>query len=237
MGKWFGARNQWRGIALLVLAISSPGCFWQQKAYTDRMLSEMQNFERRAQLDRLLGPAFDSNTAEFPLWVRPPKPTQLRALTEEQKQQNFLGVFQGGDTGGPLLEFVLIGSAGEESLQEFIQKSFAAMNSAQKGPGTEVPRRDPATVNSMHGGTTSYEVFSTGGQRQAPGAAPVGYQWVYYFTEDSRQKLMLAFIVPDSNYSAFTNGMQSCLESVALGSKVNYARSGTTAPSTGPTGN
>jgi hypothetical protein len=195
----------------------------------------MTRFEKEAAFDRVLGPAFDG-TAEFPMWIRPPKATALRALPPEAEGV-LTALFQGNEGTSPLIELAVIGSAGPESLSEFQQKAFADLNKAGKVPGIELKRQDPATVPCMHGGETAFEVFSGGAARQtAASGPPTNYQWVCYFSEDANQKVLLTFIVPDAVYSAFADPMTRCLESLALGSKVAAARTGGTVGGTPSTG-
>jgi hypothetical protein len=222
----------------LCAALLLPGCWWQRDSYTQRMRSQMDRFEREAEYDRVLGPAFEG-TAEFPMWVRPPKLTELRALPAELEGV-FLALFQSQGT-GPLIEFIVIGSAGPESLNEFEQKAFASLNKGGKGPGGELKRQEPVAVACLHGGETTFDLYSGGAARQLAGAATAtNYQWVCYFAEEGsqvNQKVMLAFIVPDDQYTAFSGAMVKCLESLALSGKVSAARSGVTAaPAQAPTG-
>jgi hypothetical protein len=210
----------------LCVSLLLPGCWWQRDAYTQRMQAQMARFERDAEYDRVLDVPFES-VPEFPMWIRPPKPTERRKL--DDLEGVFLGLFQGTHPGGALIEVLVMGSAGSETMSEFEQKAFEALNKANKGSGGELKRQDPASVNCMHGGQTSFEVYSGGGARQFQGAAtPTNYQWVCYFAEEGTQKVMIAFIVPDNDYTAFADAMVKCLESLALGSKVSAARSGTT---------
>jgi hypothetical protein len=210
---------------MLGTALLACGCWWQRDNYTNVMRAQMSRFARDAEYDRLLGPAFELG-GEFPVWVRPPLPTSLRALPADLEGV-FLGLFQGNQGGGPLIEVVLMGGAAVDTTSEFQQKAFAALATAGKGPGGDLTKQEPATVTCMHGGTSQFEVFSGGAKRTLPGsAAPVDYQWVCYFTEEGTQKLMLAFIIPDADYSNFGNAMVKCLESVALAGKVSAARSG-----------
>jgi hypothetical protein len=222
-----GCRTVISWVIALSAGVVSPGCWWQREAYTDRMMNEMKVFELRAQYDQYLGDPFQP-PGDFPVWIRPPKVTTLRALPKELEGV-LLGLFQGNEAGGNLIEFVIIGSVGDETLTDFVQKSMEAMNKAGKGPGAELSKRDPATVPCMHGGETSFDVYSGGATRQLPGAAPANYQWVYYFTEEGRQKILLAFVIPDENYTAMTNPMVKSLESLALSSKIGAATSGVAA--------
>lgn len=219
---------------LIIAATLSCGCWWQRDAYTQRMRQQMSRFEQDAVYDRFLGPAFEQG-GEFPMWIRPPKATTLRALPKELEGVA-LGLFQ-SDGSAALIEFVAMGSSGTETLGDFEQKSFAAMEKGGKGPGVELNRQAAAAIRTMHGSDMSFDVFSNGAARQAGSGTPVNYQWVYYFTEEGSQKVMLAFIIPDSSYATFSETMVKCLESLALGSKVAAARSGVTAgPSSAPSG-
>jgi hypothetical protein len=215
---------------LLCLVLMLPGCWWQRDAYTQRMRAQVERFEREAEYNRVLGPAFEG-TAEFPMWVRPPQATEYRA-TPKELEGLCLGLFQGNLGSGPLIELVIMGSMGSESLGEFQQKSFGDLNKAGKGLGSELKRQEPASVSCLHGGQTTFEVFSDGAARQLPTGGPTNYQWVCYFAEEGTQKVMLGFIVPDSDYTAFADPMVKCLESLALSGKVSAARSGvSTTPS------
>ncbi len=226
----------------LLSVVFHSGCWWQRDSYTDRMRYTFDNWEKIAELNRLLGPAFESPNTEFPLWFRPPKPTELRGLPAELETV-FIGLFQGNEASGNLIEVVIMGSAGTESLQEFEQKSFAALNTAQRGPGIASSKQESADVACMHGGNTLYEVFSVGGERavasQTGQAANAGYQWVFYFTEEPPQKVLIAFIIPDAQYESFTNALVKSLESLALSSKVGIAQGGgggASAPAAAPGG-
>jgi hypothetical protein len=223
----------WLFVAWLLL----PGCWWQRDAYTARLISQKARFEKEAEYERLLGPPFEG-TAEFPMWIRPPKTTQLRALPAGAEGV-LLGLFQ-GDAGATMVEFIIIGSVGNETLSEFEQKAFADLNKTGKGPGVELKRQEAVVVPCMHGGDTNFDLFSIGAARQlTTGGAPTTCQWLCYFAEEQTQKIMLAFIIPDSIYKEFGEGaMTKCLESLALSSKVSAARSGVSAgvPSAAPTG-
>jgi hypothetical protein len=215
----------YRAFLLIVASSLLNGCWWQRDSYTARMQQRMSRFEKDAEYDRLLGDPFDG-TADFAIWVRPPKATTRRALPAELEGAA-IGLFQGTEGTSALIEVIITGSAGPESLGDFEQKSFAALNKAGKGPSSELKRQDPAEVPCMHGGTTAFEVYSGGAARQVAGAAAAtNYQWVCYFAEEGAQKIMVAFIVPDDIYTAFSPAMIKCLESLALAGKVSVARAG-----------
>jgi hypothetical protein len=182
------------------------------------------SFEKRAERERVLGVAFDP--AEFTMWFRPPKPT-LQVQTPEP----FLSLFQGSDAGGPLVEVVLMGSTGAESLAEFQQNAFTALKAALKFPDQDPDRiPDPQSFTSMHDNSVmTFELHQGAGKRQiqpAGGGAAnaLDYQWLIYFGEEQTQKLMVCFIIPDSKYIEFQKALPPSMESIAFASKVPIAR-------------
>ena len=60
------------------LAILPAGCWWQRDTYNARMLRTLANWEKEAELARLLGEPYQP-PGEFALWIRPPKPRWLRS--------------------------------------------------------------------------------------------------------------------------------------------------------------
>lgn len=222
------------GLAVCILFLGT-GCWWQRDAYTKRMVNEFANFEKRAELDRLLGVEFPA-AGEFSMWIRPPKPTSL-----VQTPEQFLALFQGSDLGGPLIEVIIMGSAGVESLGDFQQNAFNALKGAQKFPQQDPERiKDPQSFTSMHDRSAmSFDLYQGAGKRQiqaAGGAAanPIDYQWLIYFGEEQTQKIMVCFIIPDSKYIEFQNALTKCMESLALSGKVAIAQQGGGAPAAEP---
>ena len=205
-----------------------PGCFWQRDSYTTRMIATFDNWEKLAELDRLLGEPF--HPAEFAMWIRPPKPTQM-----VQTPEQFVVWFQGNDAGGALIEVLVIGSSGQETMDDFRQNAFSALKAAQKWPAQDPSKEvEPQKFQCLHGGETSFDLYHGSGQRQtqtggAP-ATPVPYQWLIYFGEEAQQKVMICFIVPDAAYSNFGPALMKCMESLALSSKVGVAEASGGAP-------
>jgi len=185
------------------------------------------NFERRAERERLLGEAFQP-VGEFQMWIRPPNPTTRVAIPEALLDQ-FVTWFQGSDPGGPLIEVIIKGSGGSESIAEFQTAAYAALKAAEKFPlqdPEKVP--DPQSFTSMHDNRAmTFDLYQGTGKRQTQGAAaPVDYQWLIYFGEEQTQKIMVCFVIPDSKYSDFQKALTTCMESLALAGKVALALQG-----------
>jgi hypothetical protein len=185
------------------------------------------NFERRAERERLLGLAFDA-AGDFSVWFRPPNPTSLVATPEQ-----FLALFQGSDPNGPIIEVILMGSGGAESLAEFQANALNALKATQKYPAQDPDKiQEPQSFTSMHDNSVlTFDLYQSAGKRQiqaagAAAASPLDYQWLIYFGEEQPQKIMVCFIIPDSKYSEFQKALTTCMESLALGSKVPAARQG-----------
>ena len=211
------------GLAVFILFLG-PGCWWQKESYTVRMKDGFANFEKRAERERMLGLAFQP-AGDFPMWIRPPNPTILVA-TPDQFADQFIAWFQGSDPGAPVIEVILKGSAGAESLTDFQQNAYNALKAAQKFPAQDPERIDPQSFASMHDNSVmAFEQYQAGGKRQVQGAAStVDYQWFIFFGEEQTQKIMVCFIVPESKYVEFYRGpLTKCMESLAMGAKVPLA--------------
>lgn len=216
------------GLAVCILFLGS-GCWWQQESYTKRMKDGFATFEKRAERERLLGVAFQP-AGDFSMWIRPPNPT-IKVATPDQFFDQFIVWFQGSDPGGPLIEVILKGSAGAESLAEFQQNAFTALKAAQKFPAQDPDRiPDPQSFTSMHDNSVmSFELHQGTGKRQvaaAGGAAgnPIDYQWLIYLGEDQAQKVMVCFIIPDTKYIEFQKALTTCMESFAFAGRVPLAQ-------------
>lgn len=214
------------GLALCIL-LQGSGCWWQQQSYTTLMKDGFLNFEKRAERDRLLGVVFHP-PGEFSMWIRPPNPTSIVETPEQ-----FLAWFQGSDAGGPLIEVILMGSRGAETLAEFQTNAYTALKAAQKFPPQDPEKvQEPQTFTSMHDNSVmTFDLYQGAGQRQIPAAGgaaanPIAYQWLVYFGEEQAQKIMVCFIIPDSKYSDFQKALTTCMESLALAGKVQIAQQG-----------
>jgi hypothetical protein len=220
-----------KGVILLAaLVMFGAGCFWQRDSYTTKMRSTMKNWERDEELRRLLGDPFTSGD---PIWFRPPKTVQL--VQQPDDPPKFTALFQGGT---PMVEVILYHSAGGESMPDFENAAMAVLNGAQKGPGGQLQRMDQATVTSMHDNSSiTFNLFSAQAPRQLGGAdgqpgQAVACNWLVYFTEEPPQKIMVAYIIPDSLYEQISSELQKSLEGLALGTKVAIAQGG--APAAAP---
>ena len=216
------------GLAACILFFG-PGCWWQKDSYSSRMRDGFENFEKRAAREAMLGEAFQP-AGDFPMWIRPPKPTSLVA-TPDQFADQFIAWFQGADAGGPLIEVILKGSAGAETLAEFQQGAFNALRAASKFPPQDPERsQEPPEITSMHDNAKMpFDLYQGVGQRQVPGAGGAAgkaaeYQWLIFVGEEQTQKILICFIVPTEKYVEFYRGpLTRCLESLALGGKVATA--------------
>ena len=219
------------GVALCLLFLGS-GCWWQKDAYTKAMTDGVKSFEKRAQRERLLGPSFDP-AGDFQMWFRPPLPTTLVATPEAVADQ-FVVWFQGSEPSGPLIQVLIKGSAGTETLAEFQANAYNSLKAASKFPPQDPEKvQDPQTIYSMHDNSLmTFELYHVIGNHSippTPGAAPtaVSCHWLIYFAEDQTQKIMVCYIIPDSKYipeSDLLAAMTMSLESLALASKVPIAR-------------
>jgi hypothetical protein len=215
-------------ILLGATVMFGAGCFWQRDSYSTKMRTTMKNWERDEELRRLLGDPFSTGD---PIWFRPPKTVQL--VQQPDDPPKFSALFQGGT---PMVEVVLYHSQGGESMPEFETAGLALLNSTQKGPGGQLQRMDPASVTSMHDNSTmTFNLFSAQAPRQFAGAdgqpgQPVACNWLVYFTEEPPQKIMIAYIIPDSLYEQISSELQKSLEGLALGAKVAIAQGGAPAP-------
>jgi hypothetical protein len=210
------------GLALGILFVGS-GCWWQKNSYTNSMNAGFASYAKRAERERMLGPAIQPE-GDFAMSIRPPNPTTL-----VQTPPPFLLWFQTTDATQPLVELLIMGSGGMESLAEFQQTAFNALKAAAKFPPQDPDRIDPLEVTSMHDNSKmTFEQFQGAGNRQLQqGAAPVGYQWFIFFGEDQSQKIMLCYIIPDSKYPDFyRDELRLSLESLALATKVSLAAGG-----------
>ncbi len=207
-----------RGL-LLALAIASCGCFWQQQSYTTTMVNNFSNYERRAQLDAALSAAYRPPN-EFPMWIRPIKPTDPVQVPEERK--DLVAWFQDA---GAQLEVIVMGSAGPESLLEFQRVAIGNVNTAHLGPtGDQLTPLPPESTNAVYGGQASFERFSGETSRQVgQNAQPVAYNWQYYFAEDGSQKVMIVFVVPQSRFAELQKAMDLSASTLALGSNLAKA--------------
>jgi hypothetical protein len=213
------------GLALCILCVGS-GCWWQKDSYTKVMEAGFKDFEKRAERERLLGQFFQP-AGEFSMWIRPPNPTTLVA-TPEQFADQFIAWFQGGDPGGPLIEVLLKGSGGAESMAEFQTAAFNSLKAAQKFPPQDPEKtQEPQTITSMHDNTTmTFDLYHGAGKSAGTN---VDCQWLLYFGEEQSQKIMVCFIIPDAKYvpgGDFLKAMTMSLESLALASKVAIAQQG-----------
>ena len=157
------------GLAVCILFLGS-GCWWQKESYSNRMKDGFANFEKRAERERLLGVYFQP-AGDFSMWIRPPNPTSIVATPDKFAEQ-FIVWFQGSDPGGPLIEVILKGSAGAESLAEFQQTAFKSLRDAAKFPPQEPDRiPDPQSFSSMHDNSPmTFELYQGAGKRQIAAA-------------------------------------------------------------------
>jgi hypothetical protein len=206
--------------------VPSAGCFWQKDWYTQKMERGFATYAIRKELDDLLGPNFQP-AVEFPVIFRPIKVTEPKGVPEDRK--DLLAWCQGGD---PLVELIVMGSAGNESLAEFRRVAFEALQAKHGGPAPADFAEQPAQEDdSLYGGKITFEFFSIQTQRQVAGAqgAPpqaVAYNWLVYFTEDGQQKVMLAYVVPDSKYAELYPAVSRSRQSLAIGARVGVAQGG-----------
>lgn len=209
----------------LCAVVASAGCFWQQGDYTKNMEEGFKTYESRAELGRLLGDAY-SPPGEFQMQIRPPKPAGPVQVPEDRK--DLVAWFQGGD---PILDLVVMGSSGPESLQEFRRVALGNLQAKHAAPApTDYADREPQIDDSLYptGGKLTFEFCLIESNRQiaAAPAPAVAYDWIIYFTEEGQQKVMLAYIVHAQKYPELFPAIERSRQSLLLGGKVAAAQGG-----------